>query len=121
MLLYEFHNAHAKWKQTIVFGASIVAGAFALFSYLRGIEQGRRHTAERLIDRWTDPAMSRLRDIVRDITEGHLNTEQLMRTGKGAKLNQSALASRSKVVGMLNVYEEVAIAVRIKSKIERLR
>jgi hypothetical protein len=114
-LLYEFHNADDKWKQTIVFGASIVAGAFALFSYLKGIEQGRRQTAERLIDRWTDPSMMPLKDIVREITEGHLDTAQLMRSGKGVKLDQSALCARSKVIGMLNFYEEVAIAVRIKS------
>jgi hypothetical protein len=84
ILLYEFHNADAKWKQTIVFGASIVAGAFGLFSYLKGIEQGRRQTAERLIDKWTDPGMTPLRDLVREITEGQTLTSTLMRTTKGA-------------------------------------
>ena len=115
ILLYEFHNADAKWKQTIVFGASIVAGAFGLFSYLKGIEQGRRQTAERLIDKWTDPGMTPLRDLVREITEGQTLTSTLMRTTKGAILGGDELQARSKVVGMLNFYEEVAIAVMERS------
>jgi hypothetical protein len=120
VLLYEFHNADDKWKQTIVFGASIVAGAFGLFVYLKGIEQGRRQTAERLIDRWNDPGMTPLRDIMREITEGQIDAATLMRSGKGEKLEPEPLAARSKVVGMLNFYEEVAIAVLVKSADEQI-
>lgn len=119
-LLYEFHNVSDKWKQTIVFGASIVAGAFGLFSYLKGIEQGRRQTAERLIDRWTAPEMTPLKDVIREITEGHTDVAALMRPGKGAKLDAATLTARSKIVGMLNFYEQVAIAVQIKSADESI-
>jgi uncharacterized protein DUF4760 len=43
-----------------------------------------------------------------------------MRPGKGAKLDAATLSARSKIVGMLNFYEQVAIAVQIKSADERI-
>jgi hypothetical protein len=114
-LLYWYHIADSHLQSTIVFFASVVAGAFALFSYVKGIQERRKQSSERLIERWNNPDMRPFKDAIREITEGERDPVLLMRKAKGEKLSKEVLEARSFVVGLLGFYEEVSIAVRKKS------
>jgi len=120
-LVIAYHRAPTAWQSTIVFAASVLGGAFALFSYLKNIEEQRRQASDRLVQRWNEPSLAPLKEPLREILEGRLQTATLQR-GPGVTLTADVLKSRSAVVNILNFYEEIAILVHTKgADEERLR
>jgi Domain of unknown function (DUF4760) len=114
-LLAIYHRSRDRDRQTVAFAASIVAGAFALYTYLQGLEQKQNECAEKLIERWNVPAVLPLRKPIREITEGLLDAGNFERSKRGDKLSEEQLGLRSDIVAILSFWEEVALAVRTKS------
>jgi hypothetical protein len=105
------HEAH----EDIIFGASIVAGAFALFSYVKGIDESRTQAADRIIERWNNPDLSQMKRCVREICEGLFDPTAVARDPKGAPLGEDALRLRADVVAILNIFEEISLLIRTSS------
>jgi hypothetical protein len=105
------HEAH----EAIVFGASIVAGAFALFSYVKGIDERRTQAADRIIERWNNPDLSQIKRCVREICEGLFDPSRVARSPKGEALSEDALKLRADVVAILNIFEEISLLIRSSS------
>jgi len=60
-LLWVYKQSADRDRQVVSFCASVVAGSFALYTYLRGLEEKQNEAADRLIERWNLPAMIPLR------------------------------------------------------------
>jgi hypothetical protein len=118
-LLYGYHNSDTHWQNTIVFGASIVAGAFALFSYLKGIEQKRSAAASRIIERWNNPMMTPYKDVMRSIRSGKVSVEPLKRKSREDPLTPEAAEIRSKMQVLLGFFEELCLAIRLSTADEK--
>jgi len=113
-LLVSFHYQDDHNRATTVFGATIVGGAFALYTYLQGIEERRAKYAQDLLERWNRAEMLPVRAVLREITENRINPSELMRTANGSPTD-AVDAKRACVVAVLNFSEEVAIAARTKA------
>jgi hypothetical protein len=105
------HEAH----EDIIFGASIVAGAFALFSYVKGIDEKRTQAADRIIERWNSPDLNQVKRCVREICEGIFDPTRVARNPKGEPLSDDALKLRADVVAILNIFEEISLLIRTSS------
>ncbi|MBV9404815.1 MAG: DUF4760 domain-containing protein [Acidobacteriaceae bacterium] len=115
-LLLAFHFAPKEWKETIVFGASIVAGAFALYGHLKHVEEKRAEYAQVLIARWStpNPEFEFWKDALRDVYSGRLYPRSVMRTRSpgGQIVLPDDMKTRNRIAGLLGYCEEVALAVR---------
>lgn len=115
-LLIAFHFASEQWKQTIIFGASIVAGAFALYGHLKHIEEKRAEYAHALIARWSTPnaEFELWKDALRDAYSGRLYPRSVMRTRSpgGQIVLPDDMKTRNRIAGLLGFCEEVALGVR---------
>ena len=105
------YNFAPRDRETIVFGATIIAGAFALYSYLRGIEDRRMQAASKMIERWNAPDRTEARKTMNLISESLLDPDSLQRTSKGQPIPAEHLSARLNLVSSLNFYEELAIGV----------
>jgi hypothetical protein len=114
VILAVFHFQPEKNRATIVFFATIVAGAFALYTYIQGIEERRALNAHALIRRWNSPEMLSMRLVLREITENRLDPDSLKRAAKG-EMPQGVDEKRGHLVTILNFYEELAIAALKKT------
>jgi hypothetical protein len=116
ILLWAYHNAPNNWKETIVFGATIVGGAFALYSHMKHIDESRSKAAHKLIERWNNPSskFELMKDTLRNVNAGKLDVRSLMltRAANGAIVLPADMAMRNRVVGLLGFCEEVALLVR---------
>ena len=113
-LLYAFAGASDRNRATLAFAATATAGAFALHTYLAGIEERRAQNAQGLIRRWNSPEMLPVRAVLREITENKLDPVTLERKAKG-DLSADADGKRAYLVTVLNFYEELAIAALRRS------
>lgn len=125
LAVYFYHVSSEAWKSTIVFAASVVGGAFALYSHLKHIEEVRVVYAAKLIERWGSPlaTVDSWKDLLRDITAGKIiNVEQYARKREpdGKMVLPDDLTTRSKIIGLLSYAEEVALAIRTKNADEEL-
>jgi hypothetical protein len=111
-LLYVFAHSSHESHETILFGASIVAGAFALFSYLRSIELRKGQAADQLIARWNNPDMRQTSKTLREIREGLLGYTSAMSTKRGTEFDEGALGTRQEIIAALGFFEEVALAIQ---------
>jgi hypothetical protein len=111
VLLVVYYFQPRDLREGTLFGATIVAGAFALYSYLRGIDDRRTQEAGRMIARWNAPDRVKARNTMHQITEGQIDPFTLQRTSKGTKIDGSLHGARIDVVSSLNFYEELAISV----------
>jgi hypothetical protein len=102
-------------RATYSFTGTILAGAFALFAFLRGMDDKRMDASARLIERWNAPDRYELRRVMKLISEEKIDTNTLARATKGQTQSDEVLALRMKVIAMLNFYEELAICVKDKS------
>jgi len=91
-----------------------VGGAFALYTYLQGIEDRRAKYSQELIERWNRAEMLPFRATLRALTEKRLNPADLART-LGQQLPPDIDGTRANIVTILNFFEEVAIAARTNS------
>jgi hypothetical protein len=110
VLLIAFHFQSDRNRATLVFAATIAAGAFALHTYLAGIEERRVEHAHRLMQRWNTAEMVSARRVLREIIENRLDPSVLERKAKGADLSPDMDQKRAYLVVVLNFYEELAIA-----------
>lgn len=101
------HEAH----EEILFGASIVGGAFALYTYLKGIEERRTMAADELIKRWNDPSFNSMKRCIREICEETINPSDLFRAKKGEHMEEHRLLLRSELVAILGLFEEIALLI----------
>jgi Domain of unknown function (DUF4760) len=114
LFLFFLHVGHEAHEE-IIFGASIVAGAFALFSYVKGIDERRTQAADRIIERWNNPDLSQIKRCVREICEGLFDPTRVARDAKGTPLAEDALKLRADVVAILNIFEEISLLIRANS------
>ena len=112
LLWNEYRIATPSGREVIAFAASVVAGTFALYSYLKGQEQRRDEAADRLIARWSEPSMIPLRRFIREVSEYQVELGDVHRDKRNSKLTTQALEKRSEVVAILGFLEEIALAIR---------
>jgi hypothetical protein len=103
VIIYNYHNDHD--RAAIAFTATVLGGAFALYTYLQGIDERRTQSAHHLIERWTKPDMISMRATLMDIMEGRLDPAKLTRGDPAMQ------ESRLLIVSVLNFLEEISIAV----------
>ena len=70
-----------KWfdRESIAFMATVIGGAFALFAYMKGIEEKRSQAADGLIKRWNDPGFRTIIDATRLLVEKDKDSAELGR------------------------------------------
>lgn len=103
VIIYNFHDDHD--RATIAFAATVVGAAFALYTYLQGIEDRRTQKAHRFMERWTTPDMLEIRSVLIEVLEGRIDPASLTRTDTTKK------NARLSIVSALNFFEEVSIAL----------
>src|SRR5271169_3252999 len=64
-ILLAFYQAHQGLHEVLAFGATVVAGAFALFDLFSKTQHGRLESAGDFIKRWNDPGLGEVRREVR--------------------------------------------------------
>ncbi len=102
-------------REALAFGASIVACAFALFAYMKGLEERRTKAADKIIERWNNPNLSPMKRYIREICEGSFDSMKVARNPKGDPLSEDLLAIRADVVSILNILEEISLLIRTRS------
>jgi hypothetical protein len=102
-------------RAVYAFAGTILAGAFALYVYLRGMEDKRTDSAGYLIERWNSPDRYELKKIMKMIADEKLDPATLSRKKKGDDQTEEVREQRLKVTAMLNFYEEMAISVKERS------
>jgi hypothetical protein len=106
ILVAVFHFQNERDRATIIFGASVLGGAFALFTYLQGVEESRAQRARLLIDRWNAQEMRAERTVLRNVLAGNLDIESIKRGNSGKQ--------RARVISVLNFFEEIARSIRTR-------
>lgn len=107
VVIFNYHNDHD--RETIAFTATVLGGAFALYSYLEGIEEKRIQHAYHLIERWNNVEMLNVRLALLDVVEGRIDATKLIRN------DAAVLERRSHMITALNFFEELSIAALKKS------
>jgi hypothetical protein len=108
-----YHHEAERNRATIAFGATVVGAAFALYTYMEGIDEKRAEASLRFMARWTAPDMVQFRAVLLEIMEQRLDPMTLVRGPDPAILQQ-----RCALVSILNFFEEMAIAVHQKAASE---
>jgi hypothetical protein len=102
-------------RESIQFFATVVAGSFALFAYLKGIETSRDREAGKFIERWNSPDLRSIVNRSRPLVEQTVKSENYARPqydSKTATADQTQL--RGDIITILGMFEEIAIAVAQK-------
>jgi len=113
-LLVWFVFSNDRNRASLAFAGTVTAAAFALHTFLAGIEERRAGAAQALIERWNSPSMVPIRAVLREITENRLDPAALERKAKG-DLSSDVEQKRACLVAVLNFYEELSIASLRKS------
>jgi Domain of unknown function (DUF4760) len=103
VVIYGYHDDHD--RATIAFTATVLGGAFALYTYLQGIDERRTQNAHHLIERWNNADMMSIRLVLLDVMENRLDPKNVTRN------DPAILERRSHIVTVLNFFEELSIAV----------
>jgi hypothetical protein len=114
-ILYFFGVSPEVNRAVIAFGATIVAGAFALFVYMQGVEDQQNRAAEKLFERWNHPSMADYKNIGRDIRRGVVDPMTLSRTAQNTVFGTEISIQRSNLLGLLSLYEEISLEIRMRS------
>jgi len=118
-ILFSIYCLHPEWNENIKFGATVLAAAFALFEFLQKTQHDRFESAGEFIKRWNDPVIDSVRKEVRSILTDALLLEPLIRKSENHVFNQDQKDKRSQLIGVLNFFEELALAVHKKRADER--
>ena len=103
-------------RESIAFLATITAGAFALFAYLKGIEERRSQAADRLIERWNAPSFRVIVDATRPLVERDKDSSELGRPKYVLKTASAAdTVLRGHMQAVLGFFEEIAISIFAKT------
>ena len=103
VVIFNYHNDHD--RETIAFTATVLGGAFALYTYLQGLDEKRSQNAHHLIERWNATGMVDIRLTLLDVMEHRLDPMTLTRQ------DLALIGKRMHIVTVLNFFEETAIAV----------
>lgn len=109
---------HFRWydRDSILFFATAMGGAFALFSFLKGIEEKRREFAQELIKSWSEPDMQSAIKAIRRYAQGATGSEAYARPAFDADVAVEAdKATRDEIFAILNFFERICLAIRLKS------
>jgi len=99
-------------RETIQFFATVVGGAFALFAFLKGIEQHRESNADKLIERWNNPDLRIIINRARPMVEGIYDSRNYARPTYDAITSQPEITQmRGDIHSILGLFEEIAIAI----------
>jgi hypothetical protein len=79
---------------------------------MKGIEENRSERADKLIERWNNPALATLKNRLRAVIEQQLNPSDIARNAKGAQLTKDVLEARADLIGLLGFFEEMALAIK---------
>ena len=115
-VLWWMYNYRWYDRESIAFLATITGGAFALFAYLKGIEEKRSHAADKLIQRWNDPSFRSTIDAARPVVERDIDSSNFGRPKydyKTATPDQKKL--RGDMQTVLGFFEEVSISVFVRT------
>lgn len=115
VLLWVYNEENDRTRATILFAATIVAGAFALYSYLHRIQEHRFSEAGRMMQRWNAPDRVAIRTVMAHITEGNFDICRIERKTQGHVFEDDDHKLRIQVLSALNFYEELAIGIFEKS------
>lgn len=114
-LLYMFSQLDDPHRSVVLFGATIVGAAFALYSYLHRIQEHRFAEAGKMMQRWNAPDRIESRTVMADITDGNFDLEKIRRKTPGQVFDKDTHKLRMQILSFLNFYEELAIAIAEKS------
>jgi hypothetical protein len=114
-LLGYFSSADDRHRAVLLFLATVIAGAFALYSFLKGIEEHRISQAGKMMERWNAPDRVAIRIVMADVTDGNFDLEKIRRRSAGHKFDDQTHALRIQILSGLNFYEELAIGIFEKS------
>ncbi|HZU26031.1 MAG TPA: DUF4760 domain-containing protein [Bryobacteraceae bacterium] len=109
---------HYRWydRESIAFLATITGGAFALFAYLKGIEEKRSHAADKLIQRWNEPSFRAIIDSTRPFVEKDIDSSDF---GRPKYNNKTATPDQRKLRGdmqtVLGFFEELSICIFVRT------
>ena len=115
LLLWAFDRQDDRHRATLLFGATIVAGAFALYSYLHRIQEKRFKEAGRMMKRWNAPERLVNRVIMANVTDGLFDISTIRRLHAAHKFDKETHETRIQVLSALNFYEELPIGIFEKS------
>ena len=115
VFLFLFSQQDDRHRAVIVFGATIVAGTFALYSYLHRIQESKLVEAGKIMKRWNAPELFVGRTTLGEIAEGLLDIFNIARQQRGQVFTKEGYAVRMQVISMLNFYEELAVGISEKS------
>lgn len=91
-------------REVIKFAAELLGGATAIYALFMNAQSGRNAAGRRFIERWTDPNFANLRKAVSDLLEKSKPED----------------TDRQTLIAILNLWEEVAIAVFAHEADERI-
>ena len=115
VLLMIYFQEDDRNRAVILFGATVVAGAFALYSYLHQIQEHRFEEAGKMMERWNAPERVSIRAVMANVTDGRLDISTIQRHHQSQVFDLEAHEIRMKVLSALNFYEELAIGIFEKS------
>jgi hypothetical protein len=107
-----------KWydPENIKFVATVAGGTFALFGFLKKIEEGRFKAADKFIERWNRPDTKPILQRSRPVVEGALHSVDFARPlYVAATATKEQTEIRSDIIQVLGFLEELSIAVTSKS------
>lgn len=112
LLLWAYRWAGADWKEVIVFGATVIGGAFALFSHLRSVDEKLLERADHLVQRWSSPELEAHKTIMAQVYSGELTPRDfaVRREASGKIVLPGDVQTRRKIMGLLDYAEAVSLA-----------
>ena len=109
-----------EWDENLKFLGTVIAAAFALFTFLQRNDHDLYESAREFMKRWNDPGLDTARLEVRAILTDALALQPLIKASNDpAQFTPVQNATRGKLIGVLNFFEELAIATRKKRADER--
>jgi hypothetical protein len=119
-ILLAVYSARHDLQPNITFGATIVAAAFALFQFLDKSQHDRYESAGEFAKQWNDPSLNSVRLEIRAILTDALLIEPLTKKSERPdQFTEEQSVKRGQVIGALNFFEELAVAVRKRRADER--
>lgn len=99
-------------RDTLKFAATVTGSTFALFVFLKKIEQDRILVAEKLIERWNKPDIKPILERCRPVVELTLKSKDYGRpTYVAGTAEIGATLIRGDIIFVLGFFEEIALAV----------
>jgi hypothetical protein len=119
-ILLTVYCARPDLHDCITFGATVLAAAFALFQFLDKAQHDRYESAGEFIKRWNDPSLTSVRLEIRAILTDALLLEPLTKkSDRPDQFKEEENEKRGQVIGALNFFEELAVAVKKRRVDER--